>query len=92
MRHLPSMSNSSTVTVVNNSMSRLREKRTNEQEQIDTTLQVENHQNVSNNLVENPTDASNPGLVEKLMQQLNDLKEMVCIINFCTQCVVKWIF
>lgn len=92
MRHLPSMSNSSTVTVVNNSMSRLREKRTNEQEQIDTTLQVENHQNVSNNLVENPTNASNPGLVEKLMQQLNDLKEMVCIINFCTQCVVKWIF
>jgi len=27
----------------------------------------------------NPPDVLEPGLVEKLMQQLSDLKEMVCV-------------
>lgn len=67
-------------------MTRSRDKRTNEveQEQMDTesTLVQESLQNSPMDVAASPPNTPNsqePGLVEKLMQQLNDLKEMVCV-------------
>jgi len=78
-------STSCDLSVINNTMSRSRDKRTNEleQEQIDKANAPvpEERQNPSHMDVAaaaaNPPGALEPGLVEKLMQQLNDLKEMV---------------
>jgi len=77
-RKLPTISSSDTVTVVNNKMSQTRDKQTNLQKQVVdlfSTSKVEEKQNFSCS-----TNSPNPRLVEKLMQQLNDLKEMVCIL------------
>jgi len=78
------MSNSAAVTVVNNTMLRSRDKRTNEIEQIDFIANaqvVEDNQILPMNVVTSPKNSPEPGLVEKLMQQLNDLKEMVYILT-----------
>lgn len=66
-------------------MSRSRDKRTNEleQEQIDIANApvLEERQNSPMDVAAAiPPDVQEPGLVEKLMQQLNDLKEMVHIV------------
>lgn len=76
------MSSRDAVTVVNNEMSHTREKRSNLQEQgvnLFSNSRVEDRQQLS--CSENSPE---PGLVEKLMQQLNDLKEMVCIYSWFT--------
>lgn len=76
-------STSCDLSVINNTMSRSRDKRTNEleQEQIDiaNASVPEERQNPPMDVavVANPPNVQEPGLVEKLMQQLNDLKEMV---------------
>jgi len=76
------------LSVINNTMSRSRDKRTNEleQEQIDivNASVPEERQNPPMDLAAaNPPDVQEPGLVEKLMQQLNDLKEMVRV-KYCS--------
>jgi len=78
-------STSCDLSVINNTMSRSRDKRTNEleQEQIDIGKAPvpEERQNPPMDgaaAAANPANVQEPGLVEKLMQQLNDLKEMVC--------------
>lgn len=75
-----STSNSAALNFVNNTMTRQRgEKRTNEQDNKsieNATLPVPGEP-TNAAAAANPTD---PGLVEKLMQQLNDLKEMVCML------------
>lgn len=53
-------------------------KKSNESEQVEVDSVSEDHQNLPRNVM-NPPNSSDPGLVEKLMQQLNDLKELVCI-------------
>lgn len=75
-------STSCDLSVINNTMSRSRDKRTNEleQEQIDIAnppVAEERKNSPSNVAATNPSNVLEPGLVEKLMQQLNDLKEMV---------------
>lgn len=105
INRLASTFNSTAFTVVNNVVSRTRDKRTNEQEQhIDsetspkvtsptvTTNMVstlaatpsvsEIRQNPSMEVALSPPNSPELGLVEKLMQQLNDLKEMVIKKNF----------
>lgn len=82
-------STSCDLSVINNTMSRSRDKRTNEleQEQIDiaNASVPEERQNPPMDVavVANPPNVQEPGLVEKLMQQLNDLKEM----NMCPVCL-----
>lgn len=68
------MPSSTTAAVINDAVSCTQDNPTNEQDQgnLISTLQVENQQ-----ILSNPTNSSDPALVEKLMQQLNDLKEMV---------------
>lgn len=61
-------------------MSQPRDKRNNEQLDVPTALVSE--ELATNQLVEaeeRPINSPAPGLVEKLIQQLNDLKEMVCV-------------
>lgn len=75
-------STSCDLSVINNTMSRSRDKRTNELklEQINNAnapLREEQQNSPMDVAVANPPDVQEPGLVEKLMQQLNDLKEMV---------------
>lgn len=75
-------STSCDLSVINNTMSRSRGKRTNEleQKQIDITnaqVQEEQQNPPMDVATANPQNVQDPGLVEKLMQQLNDLKEMV---------------
>jgi len=77
-------STSCDLSVINNTMSRSRDKRTNEleQEKIDIANAPvpEDRQNSPMDVAAtNPPDVLEPGLVEKLMQQLSDLKEMVCV-------------
>lgn len=57
---------------------RPRNKRTNEQKQLDVAVlpAFEDRPNLPE-MAPNRDDSPEPGLVEKLMQQLNDLKEMV---------------
>lgn len=84
------MSSSDAVTVVNNTMSQTRDKQTNLQKQVVdlfSTSKVEEQQNFSCS-----TNSPDPGLVEKLMQQLNDLKEMVSILFSSTLIIVHWLF
>lgn len=73
-KSLPSTSSSITAAVVNDTEPCAQDELTNEQDQgnLISASQVENRQNLTN-----PTNSSDPALVEKLMQQLNDLKEMV---------------
>lgn len=80
-RQLSSTSSNTAVTFVKNSMCiQSQEKRTNEPEQVENAAvpMPDNHQKLSTNVVSSP-NSPDPGLVEKLMQQLNDLKELVCI-------------
>lgn len=75
-------STSCDLSVINNTMSRSRGKRTNEleQKQIDIAnaqVQEERQNPPMDVAAANPQNVQDPGLVEKLMQQLNDLKEMV---------------
>lgn len=80
-RQLSSNSSNTAVTFVKNSMCvPPLEKRTNESEQVEiATIPIpEDHQNLSTNAMSS-LNTPDPGLVEKLMQQLNDLKELVCI-------------
>ncbi|XP_060860321.1 E3 ubiquitin-protein ligase mind-bomb isoform X1 [Metopolophium dirhodum] len=81
-------STSCDLSVINNTMSRSRDKRTNEleQEKIDIANAPipEERQNSPMDVAPiNPPDVLEPGLVEKLMQQLSDLKEM----NMCPVCL-----
>lgn len=75
---LPSTSNSANLTLVNNTITQQQDKQTNENNQ--ESMGTEN----SSAPGERPkppsevaSNSSDPALVEKLMQQLNDLKEMV---------------
>lgn len=54
-------------------------KQTKKQKQLDVPNAAvpEDRPNINMEVVSNPADLPAPGLVEKLMQQLNDLKEMV---------------
>jgi len=75
-------STSCDLSVINNTMSRSQGKRTNEleQKQIDIAnaqVQEERQNPPMDVAAANPQNVQDPGLVEKLMQQLNDLKEMV---------------
>ncbi|CAH1731639.1 E3 ubiquitin-protein ligase mind-bomb-like isoform X1 [Aphis gossypii] len=81
-------STSCDLSVINNTMSRSRGKRTNEleQKQIDIAnaqVQEERQNPPMDVAAANPQNVQDPGLVEKLMQQLNDLKEM----NMCPVCL-----
>lgn len=80
-RQLSSSSSNTAVTFVKNSMCiQPQEKRTNERDQVEnsTVPITDDNQNLSANAVSSP-NSPDPGLVEKLMQQLNDLKELVSI-------------
>jgi len=75
-------STSCDLSVINNTMSRPRDKRTNELKLkpiniANAPLQEEQQNSRMDVAVANPPDVQEPGLVEKLMQQLNDLKEIV---------------
>jgi len=77
-------SSSCDLSVMNNTMSRSKDKRTNEleQEQMDmagASVSEERQNSPLAVTVANAPNVQELGLVEKLMQQLNDLKEMVCI-------------
>jgi len=76
-RQLPS--SSSDCTIVNNMVSQPQDK---EQRRLDIATALMPEELTMNQLVEGAAGPANlpaPGLVEKLMQQLNDLKEMVYI-------------
>jgi len=74
-------STSCDLSVINNTMSRSRDKRTNELKQVQINIANAPSQGEQNSPMDvaaaNPPGVQEPGLVEKLMQQLNDLKEMV---------------
>jgi hypothetical protein len=75
-------STSCDLSVINNTMSRSRDKRTNELEQkqnniTNAQVQEERQNSPMDVAAANPPNVQEPGLVEKLMQQLSDLKEMV---------------
>lgn len=68
------------LSFVNNTLTRLQGKRTNEVEQGPKEVPKKPPFEVAAS-TSNTSDAPDPGLVEKLMQQLNDLKEMVCVVE-----------
>ncbi|XP_060848380.1 uncharacterized protein LOC132927810 isoform X2 [Rhopalosiphum padi] len=81
-------STSCDLSVINNTMSRSRDKRTNELEQkqnniTNAQVQEERQNSPMDVAAANPPNVQEPGLVEKLMQQLSDLKEM----NMCPVCL-----
>lgn len=67
------------IDVVNNAVISSQIKQTKKQKQLDVAIAAVSgdRQNINMEVAANPADFPAPGLVEKLMQQLNDLKEMV---------------
>lgn len=74
-----SSTTSAAIAVVNNAVISSQIKQTKKQKQLDVAISAvsEDRQNINMEVAANPADLPAPGLVEKLMQQLNDLKEMV---------------
>lgn len=72
-------STTSAAAVVKNAVFSPQVKQINQEKQLDVAIAAvpEDHQNINMEVAANPADLPAPGLVEKLMQQLNDLKEMV---------------
>jgi hypothetical protein len=78
---LPSTSNSTSFTVANNTVTQQQDKQTNGQDQksVDISNSPVPHERPKPPS-EVASNSSDPALVEKLMQQLNDLKEMVYVL------------